>query len=467
MAPITTMDIHTVWRQRFKVFRKSMSNDNQENELCDTFMLTAVLPGSEAAAQETVSDSTLLSTNVRLLFNTHALHGLGTAAREALAEKLQSRWFQAGEQLLEQGQLGVGMHILVEGQVKVVIATDGRTETLDVSDTGDILGEMSLLTGVACTATVIAVNDVRTLLLAREDFEELKHQFPELEIALSQLVSDRLGRRSTDALCGKTIGVYVLRRCINRGGMGVVYEATETSGKTVALKMLRHRFVHEPKAIDRFVQEGKTLSEIEHPNLVSVHACFVAFNTRFLSMEYWDGFDLAQLIHQRGSLDEATCRAILGQVASGLKHSHASQVLHLDIKPGNILLTKDGRVALTDFGLCKLIGASEDVNTVVGTLPYMPPEQFEAGQVCEASDWYALACTAVEMLTGKRLFQETSFNSAWQAKSLRVPSSAWPEVEASAELKHVVNAALHPDPTQRTLDLEHISSWAAILPELF
>lgn len=432
-----------------------------DGDACETAILSNFML-SEAASDvaETVFD------NSQPMFKGSSLRGLSENAKRALAEKMHLRSFEPGELILEQGQLGPGLFIVEDGQFEVRMAKNGCNEAIDFSGVGEILGEMSLLTGVPCTANVISVGHTRALMLSREDFEILKASYPEIEIALSQLVSDRLGSRATDALCGKRIGDCTLRRCINRGGMGVVYEAVDSSGRTVALKMLRHRFVHESTTIDRFIREGKLLTELSHPNIVSVTNCFVAFNTRFLTMDYWEGCDLASILRHHGAMDEAWCRCLLGQLACGVRHAHAAGILHLDIKPANILISPDGRVALTDFGLCKLIGDAEDVDTVVGTPPYMPPEQFEKGKVCTASDWYALACTAVEMMTGQRLFQETSFREARAEKYRRTPSNSWPLWPASEELRKLICPALHADLTHRRLDLDMICEWAKPIPSL-
>ncbi|MEZ6136294.1 MAG: protein kinase [Pirellulaceae bacterium] len=426
---------------------------------CETLVLTL-------HTQQTTDTNEHGGKHEDTLFSSTALSELSADAQRSLVDRLLTRWFLPGEALLTEGQLGSGLYILKDGRAQVQFSGCEQRQATEVCHPGDILGEMSLLTGSMCTANVVAVDHVRTLLLTREDFEVLKAEFPEIEIALCHLVSDRLGHRSTDALCGKRFGGYLLRRCISRGGMGVVYEASDRAGQSVALKMLRHRFVHEQVTINRFVQEGQLLSELKHSNIVSVRDCFVAFNTRFLVMDYWDGTDLACVIHERGRLPEPVCRSLLGQVAQALAYAHAAGVLHLDIKPANILVARDGRVALTDFGLCKLLGATEDVNTVVGTLPYMPPEQFQAGQVRAASDWYALACTAAELLTGKRLFTAKSFVDAREEKAARTPCNNWPRLAASDAFKQMLVGALHPDWARRQLDLQQMAAWSQSVPGL-
>ena len=130
-----------------------------------------------------------------------------------------------------------------------------------------------------------------------------------------------------------------------------------------------------------------------------------------------------------------------------------------------MLVNKNGHLAITDFGLGRLIESDGCDEEVVGTPLYMPPEQFAMIDVGPHCDWYAFACIAFELLTGQRLFEANTTTQLMDQK-LRAPSTTWPQVEASEEIQVLLRSALHPQAAQRKLDLEKIATWARPVPEL-
>ncbi|MCP4889265.1 protein kinase [Rubripirellula sp.] len=394
--------------------------------------------------------------------------GLSRKAVKDLNQNFVQQSFPSGTKLLRQGQAASGLYLILEGSVDIIDATTG--EKIDSDDAGSVLGEMSLLTGAACSAEVVATADVQAMVLSTDGYKQLIEKHPELEIALSQLVSDRLGGRTHDALCGKTIGNYEPVRCISRGGMGVVYEARasgEELSDHVALKMLRHRFIYDDQVQNRFGQEASLLEGLVHPNIVRFREHFVAFRTRFLVLDLCDGSDLFGLLRSEGPMAEPMSRAILGQIAEGLLYAHRHGVIHRDLKPGNVLVGRDGRIQLTDFGLSKLIESETAEAKAVGTPAYMPPEQFRPSQVGPACDWYAMGCLAYEMLTAEILFNGQNWMKMFERKKNFKPSEHLLKLNCSDELKNVIQGALEPNEADRSLDLEVISSWADQAEGLF
>jgi tRNA A-37 threonylcarbamoyl transferase component Bud32 len=392
--------------------------------------------------------------------------GMAPQAISALELELQPQSFSDGTLLVRQGEQARGLLLVLRGAVDVV---DARTdERIACDGVGSVLGEMSLLTGQPCSAQVRATCDVDALVLSVDGYERLKRDHPELEIALSQLVSDRLGGRRHDALCGKEIGSYRLDHCISRGGMAVVYQANHLdSGEAVALKMLRHRFIYDDQMKGRFDQEAELLADLLHPNIISFREHFLAYRTRFLVLDLCDGSDLLRVLQLHGPMDEATTRAILGQIALGLQYAHQAGVIHRDLKPGNVLVDRRGRIRITDFGLSKLLQSESPDQKAVGTPAYMPPEQFRSDEATASCDWYALGCLAYEMLSGKILFDGSNWMEILDMKRHRVPSATWPEIEASDELRRVIAGALEPLAAKRHLDLDVISEWAEPVGGLF
>lgn len=386
------------------------------------------------------------------------LRAVSQAGLDRLVRKLRPVEFAPGAKLLSQGTETPDLFFLIEGRVQIGLTNAGQRIELDTGQAGDIVGEMSFVTGTACTADVVASTPVAAYALSRKDFGELRSDYPELEIALANLASERLGSKHQDALTGKQFGGYQLTRCISRGGMGVVYAARDKEGCQVAVKMLRHKFIRESTVIDDFVQEGRLLSELQHPHIVSVRECFVAYNTRFLVMDYWDGADLSTRMRKRaeqghtGGLDEATCLHLLGQVAAALRFAHSHGILHLDIKPANILASQSGKYALSDFGLSRLVERTESEPSIIGTLPYMPPEQFCLGGLTPAADYYALACTIGELLLGRRLFPQVTFREIRDAKQ-RPPDEVLPELNCNPTLARFLRMSLAIDPKDRPVDL--------------
>ena len=253
----------------------------------------------------------------------------------ALAKSIEPRDFPAGGVLLTSGEPSSGLYLIVDGRVAVMSGQGASRYELDTDGVGGVLGEMSLLTGHPCSADVIATTDIRSLELSVENFHAIREEHPEIEIALSQLVSDRLGHRSRDALCGKSLGGFLLQRCISSGAMGVVYAAEdESDGTRRALKMLRHRFIYNPRVVSRFDQEAEFLQQLDHPHIVSLQGHFVAYRTRFIVLDLYDGADLrsdstfwADARGDRSGRFGANCRRIAGRAPAGrvASGSEASQ----------------------------------------------------------------------------------------------------------------------------------------------
>ncbi|MCG8650710.1 MAG: protein kinase [Pirellulales bacterium] len=391
---------------------------------------------------------------------------LSELAKSLLAGSLESRCFETGDLLLKSGEHAQGLFLITEGEVQVTAGAGEGGHQIDTDGAGAVLGEMSLITGYPCSADVVATAPTKALVLPVDAFETLRQAHPEIEISLSQLVSDRLGHRRRDALCGKVLGGYRLDRCISSGAMGVVYVAHQAAdGTRRALKMLRHRFISSPRVISRFDREVELLQRLEHPNIIKLCGHFIAYRTRFMVLEFIDGPDLRTVIRRLGRLPESSVRKLLGQIAAGLQYAHLQGVLHLDLKPANLLINHQGRISITDFGLSRLIESDGGDRDCVGTPHYMPPEQFMMADLGPHCDWYAFACIAYELLTGQRLFQSDESPQFLDDK-LRTPSAAWPRFEASATLSRQVRAALQPMPMHRRLDLDKIAAWAQPAPEI-
>jgi Tol biopolymer transport system component/predicted Ser/Thr protein kinase len=225
---------------------------------------------------------------------------------------------------------------------------------------------------------------------------------------------------------GQTLLHYRILEKIGEGGMGAVYKAQDTHlDRFVAVKVLPHDRMADPDRRQRFVQEAKAASALNHPNIVVVHDIAADRGLDFIVMEYVEGKTLDLLIGRKGlKLNEALGYA--AQIADGLAKAHAAGIVHRDLKPTNVMVTPEGRVKILDFGLAKLVegGPAGDLGPtatlggpdrprteegyILGTVSYMSPEQAEGKPVDARSDIFAFGAVLYEMLTGQRAFHHES-----------------------------------------------------------
>ncbi|HEY6613300.1 MAG TPA: serine/threonine-protein kinase, partial [Vicinamibacterales bacterium] len=252
-----------------------------------------------------------------------------------------------------------------------------------------------------------------------------------------------------DALIGQTIGSYVIVARVGGGGMGVVYQARDTRlGRTVALKFLPPQWSHDDEARQRFVREAQAASATSHPNICTIHDIETAPDGQlFIVMAYYEGQTLKQrLASGRLTIDEAL--DIATQIADGLAKTHAQNVVHRDIKPGNVMLTEDG-VRIVDFGLATFADALKLTaeHSTLGTAAYMSPEQVRGLAADARSDVWAVGVILYEMLTGRVPFQGSHAEAIAYAVRNEAPApirASRPEV--AEEIEHLVFRAMHKEP---------------------
>ncbi len=193
---------------------------------------------------------------------------------------------------------------------------------------------------------------------------------------------------------------------LGRGGMGVVYKARQKAlGRLVALKLLAPERVEDPKFAERFAHEAKALAALNHPNIVTIHDFGQAGGYFYLLMEFVDGVNLRQAM-KAGRFTPEQALAIVPPVCEALQYAHEHGIVHRDIKPENLLLARDGRVKIADFGIAKILGAEASgiglaESQPAGTPQYMAPEQKEHRITDHRADIYSLGVVLYEMLTGE------------------------------------------------------------------
>jgi serine/threonine protein kinase len=252
---------------------------------------------------------------------------------------------------------------------------------------------------------------------------------------------------------GQTIGKYRIVSSLGSGGFGAVYLAEDTwIDKKVALKV-PHKQHHD---FAEMVKEPRLLASMSHPNIVSVLTAEQQDGIFYIVMEYVEGQTLEQIIIDEGALDLGRALDFTCQICNAIEHAHGAGVLHRDIRPGNMLVTDSGHLKVTDFGTSRFLEIAAHGTTVIGSPPYMAPEQFY-GKAVFASDLYSVGVTMYQMLTGdlpydtpapgdvERLMRGEML-SAPRVRNARIPKA----------LNDIVLKALAPEVTtryQRAADL--------------
>lgn len=200
---------------------------------------------------------------------------------------------------------------------------------------------------------------------------------------------------------------YRIVRIIGVGGMAVVFEAVDTVMKrTVAVKMLKEEIAGDAQAVKRFINESRAVSMLSHPNIVSIYDVSVRDDLKYIVMERVDGITLKNYMNSRGPLPPKEIMNYTAQILRALDHAHSKGIIHRDIKPQNIMLLKNGKIKVTDFGIAKLPNAETVTMTdkAIGTVYYISPEQASGKKIDPRSDIYSLGVVMYEMATGKLPF---------------------------------------------------------------
>lgn len=258
-------------------------------------------------------------------------------------------------------------------------------------------------------------------------------------------------------MIGRTISHYAVLEQIGAGGMGVVYRAhDERLDRDVALKVLSPELAGDQEFLARFRREARTLSKLNHPNVATVHDFDTEAGTSFIVMELVQGKSLIEKI-RKGPLPENELVRVAVQLLDGLRAAHAEGIIHRDLKPGNLRETLDGRLKILDFGLARTLQTDMDVTQsiasttgVVGTLPYMAPEQLRGEYIDARTDVYSAGVVLYELATGSRPFPENFGPRLTDSILHRIPASAREiNPQVSLELDSVIRTALEKEPNRR------------------
>jgi serine/threonine protein kinase len=268
-------------------------------------------------------------------------------------------------------------------------------------------------------------------------------------------------------MIGTKLGHYEITSHLGTGGMGEVYQATDSKlGRSVAIKFLPEAFNHDNERVARFEREARVLASLNHPNIAAIHGLEESSKRKFLVMELVNGETLAERI-KRGPIPVEESLGIAKQICEALEAAHEKGIIHRDLKPANVKITPDGRVKVLDFGLAKafeveasktnlsqsqsptLSMAATNAGVILGTAAYMSPEQARGRLVDKRADIWAFGVVVYEMVTGKWLFQSDDVTNTLAQVLMKEPD--WEQVPL--KMHRFLKRCLAKDPKNRLRDI--------------
>src|SRR6202521_1037240 len=275
---------------------------------------------------------------------------------------------------------------------------------------------------------------------------------------------------------GTKLGPYEIQSPLGAGGMGEVFRARDTRlGRSVAIKIMAAAFSADCDRLDRFEQEARSASALNHPNIVTIYELGQDGSTHYIAMELVEGKTLRELLVS-GLLPMQKAIEIAAQVAEGLTKAHEAGITHRDLKPENLMVSDDGFVKILDFGLAKLASPSgSDICTtsttpglVLGTVGYMSPEQASGDRLDFRSDQLLFGLVLYEMVTGKRPFQRSTAAETMVAILRGAPEPITRQNrDAPAPLCWAIERCLAKEPDKRYVSTRDLARELAAIRDCF
>ena len=361
---------------------------------------------------------------------------------------------KAGQRFITQGQEGDAAYIIQRGSCQLIVEKNGELHPVDHRGEGDVVGVMAILTGEPRGAHVEAETDMEVWVLKREQFEHISKEQPGLFGFLSELVADRFDSRRP--IADRTIGKYVATDIIGRGGFSIIYKGMHPGlNMPVAIKMMRHDLAMDADYLRNFQNEAKTIASLNHENIIKIYDIEERYRTVFIIMEFLEGESLDAMLGRLKTIPPALAVNLLIQICSGLQYAHQRGIIHRDINSSNVIIRRDDRLKILDFGLACPIG-TKDFSSL-GTIAYMAPEQIEGGPMDQRTDIYAVGITAFEMVVGNRPFSEDDAQALADMHLTRdIPDPAADAPDLPQDLQRFIIKACRRDPDCRYGDMDQV-----------
>ena len=438
--------------EEWQTFRGTVVRSERNPTQSDSYFLAverkeSALPEGHPESSVAEKAKRMQPCDLEFLINTTLLDAIPLEAKCPLLNYMTPKHVRADERLISQGEEGDSFYLIQDGSCVVNTEKNGVTHPVARLRAGDIVGEMSILTGERRTANVDAETDMIVWGLTRVQFDQLCAIHPDLRDFLTEIVTHRF---STEKLTThRTVSKYVLNEILGRGGWSIVYKGIhEALNMPVAIKMLKHTMAMNTDFAERFKNEAKTIAHLNHENIVRVYDIEELYRTIFIIMEYLEGVSLEYILEKMPRLPLERILDILLQVCSGLAYAHEQGIVHQDIKPANIFMQNNGRATIVDFGLACPPGTIDFC--LPGTVYYMSPEQIQGETVDGRTDIYSLGIMVYEMITGQRPYPEEDLAKLMDLhvnEDVPDPSIIVPDLPK--ELLNFIRRATHRDPSAR------------------
>ena len=310
----------------------------------------------------------------------------------------------------------------------------------------------------ACTGDAALQQELESLLR----YEPAAARF--LDIPVSQIGAN--AHKPDLDIVGRQLGPYTIAAQIGVGGMGEVYRARDRKlGRDVAIKTLPPELASDPNRLTRFQREARALATLNHPNIAAIYGLEESAGGSYLVLELVDGETLADRLSQTGPMATGEVLRIASQIAEALEAAHGKGITHRDIKPSNVKVTPEGRVKVLDFGLAKslpqggvhdetsIVSTSTALHTqsgaIVGTPPYMSPEQIRGQVTDQRTDVWAFGCVVYELLSGRRPFRGSTLPDIFAAILQSEPD--WHDLPAGVpeDVRTLLRRCLEKDASRR------------------
>ncbi|MEM7168178.1 MAG: serine/threonine-protein kinase [Planctomycetota bacterium] len=260
---------------------------------------------------------------------------------------------------------------------------------------------------------------------------------------------------------GDFLGPYRIESILGRGGMGTVFRAFDTSlHRTVALKVLSEEHARNTEVVERFQREARAAGSLSHPNITHIYAIGEERGFNYFAMELVKGATLSDLLRDQRCIGDERAIDYLLQVARGLRAAKEKEIIHRDIKPSNLILSADGLIKITDFGLAKVVTSSVDITAtgvIVGTPLYMSPEQGKGEPLDHRSDIYSLGCSFYHLVSGQPPFTgDSAMNIIVRHITEHPPPVEIGEGRTAQRLANIITRMIRKNPLDRFQTYEEL-----------